>query len=307
MSDPQVPGEPPLRSSSGYDLTPLEPERIAELCARLTPEERRVTQSRGTEQPGCGLLLHNQEEGTYACVVCDLPLFSSQHKFTSGSGWPSFFTPFDPDHIRERRDESLGVLRTEIACRRCDAHLGHVFPDGPQPTGLRFCLNSAALRFHAAETEVAYFAGGCFWGVEDAFGKTRGVLDAVSGYQGGEQVDPTYEEVCSGQTGHAETVKVVFDPTRVTYRQLLQRFFAIHDPTTPNRQGPDVGSQYRSAIFTTSDEQRELAQEWIAKLESQGAFPGRPIVTVVEPAGPFYEAEAYHQDYHARHGGSCGL
>jgi len=133
------------------------------------------------------------------------------------------------------------------------------------------------------------------------------VLDAASGYQNGAIDDPTYRQVCSGTTGHAETVKVVFDPSVVSYRGLVERFFEIHDPTTLNRQGPDVGSQYRSGIYTTDDEQAKVAREVIAKLNAAGSFRGREIVTEVEPAMPFYEAEEYHQDYHAKHGGSCGI
>jgi len=157
----------------------------------------------------------------------------------------------------------------------------------------------------ATSAEVAYFAGGCFWGIEDAFAHLPGVIDAVSGYQGGHTEAPTYQDVCSGRTGHAETVKVRFDPGRTSYRALLEAFFKMHNPTTRNRQGPDVGTQYRSAIFAASTAQAEAARAYIAELEASGRFGERPIVTRVLPAPTFYPAEDYHQDYHARHGGAC--
>lgn len=135
------------QSASGYDLTPLTPEQVAEKARELTAEERRVLLDHGTEHPFCGGLLDNKKRGTYHCRLCDLPLFSSEAKFDSGTGWPSFFQPFDPEHIRYLEDNSFGMVRTEIRCARCDAHLGHVFPDGPPPTGQRYCLNSVAMVF----------------------------------------------------------------------------------------------------------------------------------------------------------------
>jgi peptide methionine sulfoxide reductase msrA/msrB len=309
-------GDRPHYSKSGYDTTLLPREKVAELARKLDPETFRVTQKADTERPFCGTLVDNKKEGVYTCVVCGLPLFSSEHKFDSGSGWPSFFREFDPDHVSRQRDESHGMERVEINCARCGAHLGHVFDDGPKPTGERHCLNSASLRFHEkgaelpatsrpVRTEVAYFAGGCFWGLEHYFQQGPGVIDAVSGYMQGSVEKPTYKDVCNDDTGHAETVKVVFDTQRISYRRLLEAFFVMHDPTQLNRQGPDYGEQYRSGIWYTSEDQKREAESYVRELQSSGRFEGRKIVTQLEPAKTFYPAEEYHQDYIGKTGRAC--
>jgi peptide methionine sulfoxide reductase msrA/msrB len=312
-------------SRSGFDITPLSEAEVAKLAEKLKPEERKILLDKGTERAFCGTLLDNKKKGVYVSKLGGLPLFRSDDKFNSGTGWPSFFQPYDPEHIRYVKDTSHGMVRVEILDARSGGHLGHVFEDGPAPTHLRYCLNSEALDFIEARpdgtipwpdgmapvaTETAYFAGGCFWGVEDRFQQTPGVFNAVSGYQGGKTEKPTYKEVCTGTTDHAETVMVTFDPRQITYRQLLEKFFKYHNPTTMNRQGPDVGTQYRSAIFTVNEQQQKEAEAFIAELQKSERFKGKTIVTQVVPvskAGPFYAAEIYHQDYHEKNGGHCAL
>lgn len=308
-------------SKSGFDLTRLSREKIDALAVKLNAEERRIILSQGTEPAFCGTLLDNKKEGVYVCKLCGLPLFASDHKFNSGTGWPSFYRPYDLEHIEYKQDDSHGMKRIEINCQRCGGHLGHVFEDGPKPTGLRYCLNGASLTFFdkgatlppestPVKTETAYFAGGCFWGVEDRFQMTPGVIDAVSGYMGGATKNPTYKQVCYEDTGHAETVKVVYDPSKIAYKDLLKAFFRYHDATTLNRQGPDVGEQYRSAIFTVDQAQQDAAKAYIEELSKKPKYQARRIVTQVVPvatAGEFYAAEDYHQDYHVKNGGHCGL
>ncbi len=301
---------------------------------RLTDEQFQVLRSKGTERPFCGTLLDNKKEGIYTCAGCGLPLFSSDSKFDSGTGWPSFFQPVGKGNVVEQIDRSHGMVRKEINCGRCDGHLGHVFDDGPRPTGLRFCLNSESLNFtesdklaeiadpaaeksaanadsHDVEikntparqtsagkkkTATAVFAGGCFWCTEAAYEQLEGVTDVESGYAGGKKENANYTAVSTGRTGHAEAIRVTYDPERITYDQLLDVFFDAHDPTQLNRQGADKGTQYRSAIFFTGDEEKSAAQAKMDELKKKKAFD-RAIVTTLEPLTEFYPAEDYHQDY----------
>jgi peptide methionine sulfoxide reductase msrA/msrB len=280
----------------------------AEWKAKLTPEQYAIMRGRGTEAAFCGGLLTNKEEGLYLCLGCNLPLFESKAKFDSGTGWPSFFRAVGPSNILERPDHSHGMVRTEILCPRCESHLGHVFPDGPRPTGMRYCLNSESLEFVAdedlksvaekveqTETAEAVIAGGCFWCVEGVFEQVEGVLDVESGYSGGDAATANYEAVCSGRTQHAEAVRIVYDPDKVSLERLLELHFATHDPTTPNQQGSDHGPQYRSAIFYANDDQKKTAEEVIAKL-NKDKFRNS-IATTLEPLKEFYPAEPYHQNY----------
>ncbi|MHA7812809.1 MAG: bifunctional methionine sulfoxide reductase B/A protein [Phycisphaerales bacterium] len=309
----------PVISESGFDVTPLSKGEVESLAKDLNEEERRVILNDGTEPAFCGTLTDNKKDGTYVCRLCNLPLFKSDSKFTSGTGWPSFFQPYDKDHVATHVDNSWHMVRTEITCARCDGHLGHVFDDGPKPTGKRFCVNSVSLTFVdegeelpempavQSKLKTAYFAGGCFWGVEDRFAQLDGVHDAVSGYQGGDDNNPSYKEVCSGATGHAESVMLRYDPSVISYQELLDFFFKIHNPTQGNRQGPDIGSQYRSAIYTTDDEQYALAKQFLEDQQKEGKWSDRTITTELEKAPKFYKAEEYHQDYHLKHGGHCPI
>lgn len=266
----------------------------------LTPQEKRVIIDKGTEMPGTGKYNKFYENGTYLCRQCGAPLYKSADKFDSGCGWPSF-----DDEIKGavKQIPDADGRRTEIVCAKCGGHLGHVFKgENFTPKNLRHCVNSVSVEFEpvtvAPSTETAIFAGGCFWGVEHLLQKQNGVKSVESGYIGGTVANPTYEQVCTKKTGHAEAVRVEFDPAKVSYETLAKLFFEIHDPTQANGQGPDIGPQYRSEIFYNSDNQKAVAEKLIATLKSKGLN----VVTKVTPATTFYKAEAYHQDYYDRKG-----
>jgi len=301
------------RDDKDAAMKPIIQKSPEEWKKTLTPAQYKVMIMCGTEPPFSGEYNDFWESGAYHCAACGALLFRSDSKYEHGTGWPSFFETAAKDALSYREDRSLGMVRTEIRCAACGAHLGHVFDDGPPPTGRHYCVNSAALEFRkaatqetAAGTETATFAAGCFWGVEEKFGRLPGVLETVVGYIGGRTPHPTYKDVCTDTTGHAEAVQVTFDPSKISYAALVKAFFSFHDPTQVNRQGPDVGTQYRSAIFTHSDEQRRQAETIKAELEASGRLKNS-IATEIVSAGPFTRAEEYHQKYNQKNGRTCGF
>jgi peptide methionine sulfoxide reductase msrA/msrB len=263
---------------------------------KLTPEEERVIIHKGTEPPFSGKYYKFSEKGTFVCRQCGASLYHSSDKFDSECGWPSFDDAI-PGAVKRTLDAD--GIRTEITCAKCGAHLGHVF-EGEKLTSkdTRYCVNSISMDFipdsQQVKTDTAYFAGGCFWGTQYLLKEMPGVISTRVGYMGGHTKNPTYQQVCYENTGHAETVEIVFDPAKTSYETLAKFFFEIHDPTQLDRQGPDVGDQYRSAVFYKNDSQKEIALKLIDILKKKGY----KVVTEVTKADTFWEAEKYHQDYY---------
>lgn len=271
----------------------------------LSTFEKHVLVDKGTERAFSGKYVHSKEDGTYTCKVCSAPLYRSTDKFDSHCGWPSFDDAI-PGAIKETIDAD--GRRTEITCANCGAHMGHVFKgEGMTAKNVRHCVNSVSLNFKKSKTKdvnaslkKAYFAGGCFWGVEYYLEKIKGVKEVTSGFMGGHVKNPGYYDVIRKKTGHLETVEVLYDPSKVSYESLAKTFFEIHDPTQTDGQGPDIGSQYLSAVFVTTKEERKTIDKLIKILEDKGL----KIATKVIPKAPFYSAEEYHQNHYMRKGGT---
>ena len=274
--------------------------------SHLTPEEQHILKNKGTEVPFTGEYNEHFEAGLFICRACKNPLYESNTKFNSGCGWPSFDDEIE-GAINQYEDLSGSRTRTEICCAKCDGHLGHVF-HGEQITekNTRHCVNSLSIRFKPySHLQKATFGAGCFWSVEKSFREIEGVYLVQVGYMGGTIETSTYEAVCEGNTNHAEVVNIYFNTEVISYNELLEIFWDNHNPTTLNRQGVDIGSQYRSVIFYHSSEQKVITEQSISSQQSKWKDK---IMTQIIPAKKFYRAEEYHQNYLNKNNlGSCGM
>lgn len=268
---------------------------------KLTDEETRVIVFKGTERPYSGKFTNSHAEGIFMCKRCDAHLYTSESKFDSGCGWPAFDQMIEGS-VQEIPD--VDGHRTEIVCNNCKGHLGHVFKgEGFTSTNERHCVNSISMKFKSKDElienttlETVMFASGCFWGTEYFFEQTEGVVSTQVGYIGGHVENVTYKQVCEGNTGHAEAVKVTYDTSITDFRTMCKLFFETHNPEQVNGQGEDIGTQYRSGVFYTTEHQKKIAEELISILETKN---GLNVATEVTKATEFWKGEAYHEHYYS--------
>jgi len=269
---------------------------------KLSEDEKYVLVHKGTERPNTGKYTNEKSNGVYTCKLCDAELYTSSDKFDSHCGWPSFDDAI-PGAVKRVPDAD--GRRVEIVCANCGGHLGHVFEgEGYTAKNTRHCVNSISLTLKPEKSEkntnlsYAYFAGGCFWGVEYYLEKLDGVEKVYSGFMGGHVKNPGYYEVVSGKTGHLEAVEVIYDSSKISFKKIAKTFFEIHDPTQANGQGPDIGSQYLSAVFTSDPKEISTVKELIEELDENGF----DVATKILPEAEFYKADEGHQNYYNKKG-----
>ncbi|MCF6340706.1 MAG: bifunctional methionine sulfoxide reductase B/A protein [Sulfurimonas sp.] len=277
-------------------------EPWAKKIKQLSDEEKHVIINKGTQRPFVGKYTNEKSNGIYTCKLCDTPLYDSSNKFDSSCGWPSFDDSID-GAVKRVLDED--ERRTEIVCANCGGHLGHVFKgEGYTSKNIRHCVNSISLKLTKKldiideKLSRAYFAGGCFWGVEYYLEKLDGVKEVHSGFMGGHVKNPSYYEVIRTNTGHLEAVEVIYDSSKISYKRIVKTFFEIHDPTQTNGQGPDIGNQYLSAVFTDNQSEKDTIQSLMEDLYENGF----DVATKILKQDEFYKADEDHQNYYNKKG-----
>jgi len=283
-------------------INAIDLEKYSDKIQQLSDEEKHVIINKGTQSPFIGKYTNEKSNGIYTCKLCDTPLYNSNDKFDSSCGWPSFDDAIDG---AVKRVLDADGKRVEIVCANCGGHLGHVFEgEGYTNKNTRHCVNSISLKLtkkpNISDEKLshAYFAGGCFWGVEYYLEKLDGVKEVHSGFMGGHIKNPSYYEVVRANTGHLEAVEVIYDNSKISYKKIAKTFFEIHDPTQTDGQGPDIGSQYLSAVFTNSQSEKNTILSLIEKLYENGF----DVATKILKQDVFYKADEDHQNYYNKKG-----